>query len=103
MIINLDKVNIPKKIVKELDCIFSSFDNIQKVVLFGSRARKDNKVNSDIDIAIYGNVEEDKYKINNMIDEINTIYSFDVIFVCEEISENLLNQIKKDGSIIYER
>ena len=53
MITNLDKVDVPLKLVKELDYIFSYFGEIEKVILFGSRARRDNKENSDIDLAIY--------------------------------------------------
>lgn len=102
MIINLSNIDLPEKIVKSLDEIFNSFKSIERVILFGSRARKENKKSSDIDLAIYG-VDEEKVKIINRIDEINTLYSFDIIFVDNETSDKLLQQIKKDGVIIYER
>ncbi len=102
MIINLSNIDLPEKIVKSLDEIFNSFESIERVILFGSRARKENKKSSDIDLAIYG-VDEEKVKIINRIDEINTLYSFDIIFVDNETSDKLLQQIKKDGVIIYER
>lgn len=102
MIINLNNIDLPEKIVKSLDEIFNSFESIERVILFGSRARKENKKSSDIDLAIYG-VDEEKVKIINRIDEINTLYSFDIIFVDNETSDKLLQQIKKDGVIIYER
>ena len=86
-----------KKIVKSLDEIFNSFESIERVILFGSRARKENKKSSDIDLAIYG-VDEEKVKIINRIDEINTLYSFDIIFVDNETSDKLLQQIKKRWS-----
>lgn len=102
MIINLSNIDLPEKIVKSLDEIFNSFESIERVILFGSRARKENKKSSDIDLAIYG-VDEEKVKIINRIDEINTLYSFDIIFVDNETSDKLVQQIKKDGVIIYER
>lgn len=102
MIINLSNIDLPEKIVKSLNEIFNSFESIERVILFGSRARKENKKSSDIDLAIYG-VDEEKVKIINRIDEINTLYSFDIIFVDNETSDKLLQQIKKDGVIIYER
>lgn len=102
MIINLSNIDLPEKIVKSLDEIFNSFKSIERVILFGSRARKENKKSSDIDLAIYG-VDEEKVKIINRIDEINTLYSFDIIFVDNETSDKLLQQIKKDGVIIYNR
>lgn len=100
--INLEKVDIPERIVNELENIFKSFEELEKVVLFGSRARKDNKEYSDIDLAIYG-VNENKYRIIDKIEDINTLYSFDVIIISENTSETLLSQIKKDGCVIYER
>lgn len=102
MIINLEKINIPQRIVEELDIIFSSFNEIEKVVLFGSRSRKDNKENLDIDLAIYG-VKNNKWKLNEMINDIATLYSFDIVYVPSNISKAILFQIKKDGCIIYER
>ena len=80
MIINLEKINIPQRIVEELDIIFSSFNEIEKVVLFGSRSRKDNKENLDIDLAIYG-VKNNKWKLNEMINDIATLYSFDIAVI----------------------
>lgn len=100
--INLEKVDIPERLVKDLDNIFKSFEELEKVVLFGSRARKDNKEYSDIDLAIYG-ISENKYRIIDKIDDIDTLYSFDVIIISENTSETLLSQIKKDGCVIYER
>lgn len=102
MIINLSNIDLPEKIVKSLDEIFNSFESIERVILFGLRARKENKKSSDIDLAIYG-VDEEKVKIINRINEINTLYSFDIIFVDNETSDKLLQQIKKDGVIIYNR
>lgn len=99
--INLDKVDIPSRIVEDLENVFKSFKEIEKVVLFGSRARKDNKDYSDIDLAVYG-IIENKWKFNNMIEDISTLYSFDIIFISSDTSEKLLSQIKKDGCIIYE-
>ncbi len=99
---NLYKVNIPDSLINELEKIFKSCEEIKKVVLFGSRARKDNRENSDIDIAIYSTNKQNS-KIYSMFDEINTLYSFDIVFISSDTSINLVNQIKKDGCIIYER
>lgn len=100
--INLDKVDIPSRIVEDLENVFKYFEEIEKVVLFGSRARKDNKYCSDIDLAVYG-ISDNKWKFNDMIEDISTLYSFDIIFISSDTSKKLLSQIKKDGCIIYER
>ncbi|WP_165414395.1 nucleotidyltransferase domain-containing protein [Clostridium estertheticum] len=45
---------IDEKLVVKLKEIFEKYKEIEKVILFGSRARGDNKYNSDIDICIVG-------------------------------------------------
>ena len=44
------KYNLEKEIVEEIS---KKYPEIEKVVLFGSRARGDNSSRSDIDLAIY--------------------------------------------------
>lgn len=70
--------------------------------IFGSRARGNHKINSDIDIAIVGcNDENDKFNIRNDFDLINIPYTIDIIFIDEITKEELLKSIQKDG-IKYE-
>lgn len=45
---------IEEKLRLELDSIFKKYKEIEQVVLFGSRARQDNKYNSDIDLCLFG-------------------------------------------------
>uniref|UniRef100_UPI0025DE6A4B nucleotidyltransferase family protein n=1 Tax=uncultured Clostridium sp. TaxID=59620 RepID=UPI0025DE6A4B len=44
--------NLDKKIVEEIYEIASKYKSIRKILLFGSRARKDNSPKSDIDFMI---------------------------------------------------
>ena len=69
-----------------------------KFKLFGSRARGDYKRTSDIDIAIFENVEkQDEYKIRNEFDELDIIYQVDLVFVNEITKKELLDSIIRDG------
>lgn len=69
-----------------------------KFKLFGSRARGDYKKTSDIDIAIFENVEkEEEYKIRNEFDELDIIYKIDLVFVHKKTKKELLNSIIRDG------
>ena len=74
----------------------------KKVVLFGSRARRTNREKSDIDLAVYGcsDVTEFYFDIE---EEVNTLLMFDVIDMDRKnISKDLLQEIERDGVIIYE-
>ena len=69
-----------------------------KFILFGSRARGKYKKESDIDIAIKGNIKtEDKYRIINEFDLINTIHKIDLVFIEELTKKELVENIDKEG------
>lgn len=87
------KDEIYKKIAK-----IAEDNNGYKFKIFGSRARGDYRENSDIDIAVFENVnKEDEYKIRNEIDLLDIIYKIDVIFIDKKTKVELVNEIKKEG------
>ena len=52
--------------------------------IYGSRARGDFKKESDVDIAVFGNInEEDKMKILNDFDLLDVPYMIDIVFFNE--------------------
>lgn len=77
--------------------------NIEKVILFGSRARNDYKYNSDIDLAIiFTSNDNDNYiKILTKLENLNTLYKFDIIDYSKITNIKLKDEIDKDGKIIY--
>lgn len=75
--------------------------DVEKIILFGSRARGDYKERSDIDLAVYGGRVEIFEAV--LDEECPTLLKFDVIDMNKPIEEKLLNSIKKEGNIIYEK
>ncbi len=89
-----------KPIVIEEICDIARKYNVQKVILFGSRARGDFKTKSDIDLAVQGGDF-----IRFMLDvneETSTLLKFDIVNLDEEIQNELRESIKKEGKIVYE-
>ncbi len=75
--------------------------NNKKMAIFGSRARENYKVYSDIDIAVLDKVtSSEKYKILDDFDKIESEYKFDIVFIQNINNEEFLNNIKKEGKII---
>ncbi|MCI8486302.1 MAG: nucleotidyltransferase domain-containing protein [Clostridia bacterium] len=69
--------------------------------IFGSRARGDYKKNSDIDIAIFGNIkDEDEYKILNEFDLLDIPYTFDIVFVEKITKKEFINSILREGVVL---
>ena len=75
--------------------------NLDKIILFGSRARGDNHERSDIDLAVTGG---DILNFSFDVDEeVWTLLNFDVIDLDRGISADLQAEIDRDGVIIYEK
>ena len=94
---------ISEILLKDLQNIFNKYDEVDKVVLFGSRARGDNKVNSDIDLCLFGErlTHLTFSKINMDIEELNTPLSFDILNFNELNKDELVKKILTEGFEIY--
>ena len=74
---------------------------MEKVILFGSRARGDYHRASDIDLAVQGG-DFDRFALD-VNEETSTLLEYDIINMDEEISESLRESIEKEGKVIYEK
>lgn len=75
--------------------------HVKKVILFGSRARGDFKKTSDIDLAVSGgNFARFALDVN---EDTSTLLEYDVIDLDRNMQEELLDSIRKDGVIIFEK
>ncbi len=85
---------------------FKKFPEIEKAVIFGSRAMGNYKKASDIDIAIYGQditfdiLSKINYKLNEVIP---TPYFIDVVHFEKTKNEELKKHISEFGKIIYKK
>lgn len=72
---------------------------LDRVILFGSRARGDNKPRSDIDLAVKGgNIAAFAADVD---EEIPTLLMFDVVDLDKPVQPELLAEIAKDGIELY--
>nr|WP_317361702.1 nucleotidyltransferase domain-containing protein [uncultured Blautia sp.] len=95
----MGETGIKPIVIEEIGDIARKY-NVQKVILFGSRARGNFKTKSDIDLAVQGGDF-----IRFMLDvneETSTLLKFDIVNLDEEIQNELRESIKKEGKIIYE-
>lgn len=81
-------------------------NKINKVILFGSRARGDYTDKSDYDIAFISNniTNEAKNNIINSIEELDTFHKIDIVFL-DNLSNNdeLTNNIIRDGIMLMSK
>lgn len=82
------------------------YSNINKIVLFGSRARKDNTPSSDYDIAVFASNSDIslKNKFINEIENIETLNKIDLVWIKQRHEETeLYVNIIKDGIVIMDK
>lgn len=74
---------------------------LRKVILFGSRARGNFKERSDIDLAVSGgNISGFALAVD---EETDTLLQYDVVNLDSPVDEALLENIEKDGKVLYEK
>ncbi len=93
---------LPERTLMELREYFSKQDNIEKVLIYGSRAKGTYHNGSDIDFAIIGK-NINSAKISGELDDLPTPYSFDVLDYNSINHEGMLKSIQNDGKVFYTR
>ncbi|MBL4953476.1 nucleotidyltransferase domain-containing protein [Neobacillus sp. YIM B02564] len=85
---------------------FSSFKEVEKAVLFGSRAMGNYKKGSDVDIAIIGEdvTRKTLYGLYDLLNEEYPLpYFFDILIYDEISNPKLREHIESVGQVIYQR
>lgn len=90
---------IDKHVYTSLIYYFQNNTTIEKVIIFGSRAKGTQNVNSDIDLCI-GYIGKSKGTIVEEINDVIGVYSCDIVFL-DALNENIEKQIARDGIEIY--
>ena len=94
------KYNIPERVQQDI-CRYAEKNGIEKVILFGSRARGAHSERSDVDIAVYGDNFDGFYWDLN--ENVNSLLFFDVLDLHNGSSQELREEIERDGISIYEK
>ena len=95
-----EKTGIKQKVIEEIIDLAKKY-HVEKVILFGSRARGDYRERSDIDLAFWGG--KGAYFILDVDEETSTLLEFDVINLDGPIEPGMLESIMREGIVIYEK
>ena len=91
------KYNIPDRVIKDI-FTFARKCAVQKVILFGSRGTHTER--SDIDSAVSGGDFDAFYW--EIKEHVHSLLTFDIMNLDSGASEELTQEIEKDGVVIYE-
>jgi uncharacterized protein len=82
--------------------VISRFPQVQRAVLFGSRAKGNFKPGSDVDIALYLQGEDITSSLAGILnDETLLPYKFDILNVDSISNQELLDHINRVGIVFY--
>ena len=89
--------------IDKINGVFRLHPEIEKVVIYGSRAKGNYRPGSDIDITLFGeNVTRDTLsKLDWEIDELNTPYLFDISIYTKLNAPSLQEHIDRIGQVFY--
>lgn len=91
--------------IERIKAIFSNFSQIEKVLLYGSRAMGNYRPASDIDLTIIGNDIDLtlQQKIELELDDLLLPYKFDISIYNKINNPDFLHSINKTGKLFYEK
>lgn len=95
----MEKTGIKPQLLAEISELARKY-NLEKVILFGSRARGDYHRTSDIDLAVKGG-DIARFALD-VEEETSTLLKFDVVNLDLSVQSELLESIEKEGQLIYE-
>lgn len=98
--LELDKTGIKQVVLDELISIAERY-HIEKLILFGSRARGDFRRTSDIDLAVSGG-DFARFALD-VEEETSTLLKYDFVDLDRKVQKELLKSIEKEGIVIYEK
>ena len=96
----MTKLNVPDRVLNEI-VAFAERHAVERVVLFGSRARGSHTRRSDVDLAVHGGDFDAFYW--DVKEKTHSLLSFDVVDLDREASEELKREIEREGITVYEK
>jgi predicted nucleotidyltransferase len=96
------RFGLEEKQLELINSVFANNNKVKSVKIFGSRAKGNYHTNSDIDLAIEGEVDDKETQlILSELEELPLPYIFDVKAVKNINNIELINHIKRVGITIY--
>jgi uncharacterized protein len=99
------KYGLSDQTIKKILSVLSKYPEVDKAVLYGSRAKGNFKQGSDIDLTLYGNglPLPILHKIENDLDDLLLPYKID-LSIFEQIADpEVVGHIQRVGVLFYDK
>lgn len=98
------KFGLKAAMINKIQDVFALFPDIEKVILYGSRAKGNYRNGSDIDITLMGknlSLDNSVYPLMDALDELYLPYSFDISIFEHIDNQELIEHINRVGKLFY--
>ncbi len=97
------RFGLKEETIDKINNVFAKCPQVEKAIIYGSRAKGDFKNGSDIDLTLEGKGLDLSLvnKISLEIDDLLLPYSFDISILNQISSDELLDHIKRRGVVFY--
>lgn len=99
------KFGLDDKTIERMQTVLVRYPEVDKAVLYGSRAKGNYKMGSDIDLTLYGSglTLTILHKIENELDDLLLPYKID-LSIFEQIADpSVIDHIRRVGVVFYEK
>ncbi|MGZ9164742.1 MAG: nucleotidyltransferase domain-containing protein [Anaerolineales bacterium] len=100
------KYGLPQSAVQKICAVLSRYPQVEKAILYGSRAKGNYKNGSDIDLTLRGGAEltlNVVYKILNDLDELLLPYTIDLSLFNNIGDPDVIEHIQRVGVTFYDK
>lgn len=99
------KYGLSEATIEKIGSVFALFPEVEKAVLFGSRAKGNYKTGSDIDLTLYGEQLTSRLcaTIASELDDLLLPYTIDLSVFSELNNAKLSEHIERVGVVFYQR
>ena len=98
-----DKMNYTPEELKTLVTPIAEKYNVERICLFGSRARGDNSSESDYDFCIIPYKDMSLIQLSNFLIDLKETLQSEVDVVCEDsVNPKFLESVSADRRVLYE-
>lgn len=99
------KFGLSETVIEKLHSVFKRYPQIEKAILYGSRAKGNYQNGSDIDLTLFGNqslTHQTLLSLLNEIDDLYLPYTIDLSLADQINDSEILEHIARVGVTFYE-
>lgn len=101
----MNKTGLKSQTINDIKKVFASSPEIEKAILYGSRAKGNYKDGSDIDLVLIAPEFSltDLNKIENQLDDLLLPWKIDMALFHQIENQDLIDHINRVGIVFYEK